>query len=474
MKRILIALLLSLGIATPSAASRRLDFPGGWYTYACTNGEYSAIIRNSHLETHRGQIALPSGGNPLYLDLPCDGSSRIAGIGNADDRAWEWQGHWHDRGMAFGVNGVIYDATNQLRIVWGPGTPTGSQGWRYVADDGRLITGDESYADPGNHLWEYTIRGDIRCGQGGDEEGLQCLIRGRRVLVEPGIIRFINFERAGDQLALSWVRQDTASSTALWLTAQELDALPTFTLPGTGPAPSPKPLPSPVPPPQPDCSRGWTPRMPNRQKAVEDLATQFPDEWVAMNTQDDMRFIKRLAWLLHQEDPSWGLNGKRQTETLSPDVLVYLNPTVNNGAFPGVEAVDFIIAHGHPSAHPGWLNITCPMNEGGSGGRWFKPEPVDGTPGPGPTPQPPPSGDIELLKKEIEVLRQQVSLLSAVNDEANRRLDALTRELDESRADRNRLAEEIERLKNQPPPTCQVNGPGWVRSLFNINCRIVQ
>lgn len=223
--------------AVMPARANTAMYAGGWYAYACPNGERAVLIKDRHIDTHVGGVPLPLGQNTLYLTLPCDGSGRIAAVGGRDDRAWEWVGgQWHDRGSAFGVNAVIYDAKKQLRVVWEAGTPTGSQGWRYVDDAGDLVTGDASYADVERHLWERTCRGNICCGQGGDEEGLQCLVSGRRVLVRAGVVRFVRFERAGAAIALAWIQQDEASAGIATFTEASLNALPTYTLPTAPPA----------------------------------------------------------------------------------------------------------------------------------------------------------------------------------------------------------------------------------------------
>ena len=170
-RMLVIAALLAL--ATPAHGAIRIDVPGGWYLDALPNGAYVALVKDSHLQTSRGRVELPNGGNLLFVRIAADGQ-RFAGIGHLDDRAYEWSGSgWSSPSMAFGPNAIAYDVRDVLRVVWGPGTPTGSMGWRYLADSGDLVTAEDTYADPLNHLWEYTIRGDIRCGQGGDEEGLQ-------------------------------------------------------------------------------------------------------------------------------------------------------------------------------------------------------------------------------------------------------------------------------------------------------------
>lgn len=239
----LFAVVFLLALQSGHAADRK-DFPGAWYADALPNGDYAATIGGSHVETSAGRVELPQGQNLLYVRAAPLG--RLAGVGHRDDRAYERiAGAWIDRGFAHGVNAVIFNAAGELRVA----TPAvGSQGYRYLDNAGRLWTGDETYADPRRHLWEFSCHENICCGQGGDEEGLQCLIGTRRVLVEPGVVRFVRFSRHNDLLALAWTAPLAGRATVLFTSVAELNALPTYTLPGsTPPPPVPAPPPAPVP-----------------------------------------------------------------------------------------------------------------------------------------------------------------------------------------------------------------------------------
>lgn len=213
----------------------------------------------------------------------------------------------------------------------------------------------------------------------------------------------------------------------------------------------------------------WQSQMPDRSDVARALKDQYPAEWDAMNTQGDLRYIRRLAWMLHQQDPRWGLNGKRGTDVLSEDVLAYLNPTVVNDGRPGVEAVDFVLMHGSPQASVGWLNITCPTNQGGSGAKWIKPEPVGGTPPPPPQcPTCPPDLSKELAQARAELEQAKADLLLAVQALAQtvtERDAALARaDREQQRADAAEAALVNVRCELRPP---------WLVSL-GVRCKVVK
>ena len=234
--RVLVVAAMLVAAAFAQAQERRLEFPGGWYADARPNGAYAVLFGDSHVQTDRGRVENPvaPSNNVLYLRLNKDGS-KFAGQGHHDGVAWEYAhgSGYRNAGVAFGVNPTIYDASDNLALA--VHAQTGSQGWRYLSDDGTLVSGDSTYADPARGLWEYTVRrtslGEFRCGQGGDEEGLQCLINGRRVMVERGDARFVRFNTEGDNIVLAFSSFAGRKAVIIWTTAAALNALPTFTPP---------------------------------------------------------------------------------------------------------------------------------------------------------------------------------------------------------------------------------------------------
>lgn len=89
---------------------------------------------------------------------------------------------------------------------------------------------------------------------------------------------------------------------------------------------------------------------------VQAVAREFPAEWEAARKVGDSRtsdaFIRRLAWIGHQQDTRIGLNGKRGSDTLSLDALSYRNDTAPGG----VEVLD-VITSDHRAA---WQDVTKP------------------------------------------------------------------------------------------------------------------
>jgi hypothetical protein len=441
--------LITATIAGHSAASTRLTIPGGWYADSVPSGAYVALVKDSHLQTSAGVMTLPPGGNLLYVRLAADGR-RFAGVGGTDDHVYEWDGGWHDRGMGFGVNATIYDARDVLRIVWGAGTPTGSQGWRYLNDVGNLVTGDDSY-NCRNGLYECTVHGDIVCGQGNDEEGLHCLIRGRRVLVEPGIVRFIRFRRSGDRLALAWVRQDTRSAGLLWLSVDELDALSTYTLPAPKPRPEPNaPPPGPIPSPP-------TQEPASLKKDVEAERAKVP----GLPTKAQLAaMLNAIAW--KHRDKGWGLSrkdGGNKCPMPSPAALYIACDILHHK--PTNRLYD-VFGSSDTKATPMWLKHENPPP---ASRPWVAPIQPVGSPPDVPTPDPP-VANCDALAARITALERELAQAIADKHAQVQRLEAelatALRERDDARAER-------DALKNQPEPRCTA-------SIFGIKvpCKVIR
>ena len=91
--------------------------------------------------------------------------------------------------------------------------------------------------------------------------------------------------------------------------------------------------------------------------ACRRIAEQHPDKFrTAHNGQaNGIDFVNHCAWVLkHEHDTRWGLNFKRDTDTLSQDVLTFrVGPTDRH-----VECIDFIAGAGGPNPQIVWNDIT--------------------------------------------------------------------------------------------------------------------
>jgi hypothetical protein len=232
---------------------RRSDFGQGWYVDALPSGQYAVapFAGQGQLRTSHGAVDLP--GEPfLYTVIAPDGV-QIAGVGNATDRAWRWDGQrWHDHGLAFGPQPLIFVAGG-LRIVTGPP----AHGYRYLDPvSGQPVTCSDTYADTNRQIWEYTeLAGGLVIGQGGEgphgDDPLIALWRGRRILIQPGRCRIIKASWDGETISIAWVQEDAVVASVLWLTLAELLTFPdvsTVVPPAPQPVPPPPPVPIPVPP----------------------------------------------------------------------------------------------------------------------------------------------------------------------------------------------------------------------------------
>lgn len=142
--------------------------------------------------------------------------------------------------------------------------------------------------------------------------------------------------------------------------------------------------------------------IPNYQSVVADLARQYPAEWHAAHRggPDTEAFIRRLAWVLHQQDRRVGLNGKRgNPNDLSDDCVCYdgvsekgdVDPTRGNVPVTVIDVIGSAPRPGtsDPNGTPAW-NAVGPATPRPHAA-WVQPQPVGGeVPTPEPTPQPQP------------------------------------------------------------------------------------
>lgn len=169
--------------------------------------------------------------------------------------------------------------------------------------------------------------------------------------------------------------------------------------------------------------------IPNLVDVVARLAAQYPEEWRQAHTGSAQTeyFVRRLAWVLHQQDARFGLNGKRgNPEDISDDVVCFdgvevgpdgkrrggdFDPT--RGGVP-VTVIDVIGGAGGPDPRPTWQHPLTP-----SAAAWVQPSPVAEThPQPGgggqqPKPEPKPVPTVDLgpaLAKLDAVLAEVVRM----------------------------------------------------------------
>jgi hypothetical protein len=170
----------------------------------------------------------------IYGRIAADGQ-RCAVVGHQDDTAWERSaGTWVNKGPACGQSPLIYNKDDQL-VAAQCAPPTGSQGWRFLALDGTLVTGDATVVDQARGLYNYTDYGDVAIGQGAKpaqgavvrfaDDGIL-----RRLtfqdLAPSGALRFIRVRRDGMSFfAITVVDQDQRLTTLTWATLTELRAM---------------------------------------------------------------------------------------------------------------------------------------------------------------------------------------------------------------------------------------------------------
>ena len=392
----------------------------------CTiDGHRVELVPDTCLLVNDDALApLPNEQNVLFPRLHPSGT-RFAGIGHLDNHCWEWLGRWVDHGPCEGPHAVIYDADGLLRIVRETeGAPTGSQGWRYVADDGRLVPAFETYADTARGIYEYTERGDVTVGQGGDEEGLQAFIRGRRVLLEAGVARFIRFYRAGDRVAVAYVRNHTEAR-FLFSTVTAWDALPTY-----HPAQPPEPLP-PYPEPEPEPEPTPMPDPESLAPLVQDVFARRLGHLTRPATNDECAAVlNEVAWIKRAD--GWGLSAKpggNNAAQPKTGIRVAYDILQNRNYAPPDDLWDALGPSENPK--PLW-GKAHPHNDPNR--PWVPPVIPDGVTNPDPPPTDPPPTDplpdplaVRVARLEGKVKEQTDAILALVEDltDMGRRLKAL-------------------------------------------------
>jgi len=203
---------------------RNQFLPGAWYVDATPDGRYVAINdRDALIESHLGTLAPPD--RLLYPRITTVGGFQIAGVAHTSDRVLLYRdGVWFDTGqIAHGTSPVIFDRNGSLLVA----TPAhGSQGFRYVREDGAVVTGDASYApSEGVDLFEWTrFDNGWWFGQGPGDGALAggwAYKDGQYYKLVEGAVRFMRVARDGDRFSLAcWVER--APSAIVWGTFDEI------------------------------------------------------------------------------------------------------------------------------------------------------------------------------------------------------------------------------------------------------------
>lgn len=248
---------------------------GGSYPDSLHSGEFVALVHGSHLETHVGLLPLPPGEafGPMFLRCtPWDVDEagqvvpgfRFCGLAHdAVNRLWEWSLRRAQRGGSLlagylaldvaqlaGASPVIYDrrgarVTAPIPL---PGGEFSSQGYRYVDEANRVVTGQETYG-PESGVSQFTRVGDLLIGQGHARGGVVVSSGGSLRELRRGRIFDIRLDWVDGRVSLACWDADTFTAYVYRTTLEQLRALP----PQVTPAPPPSAPPVPLEPPMKKC-----------------------------------------------------------------------------------------------------------------------------------------------------------------------------------------------------------------------------
>lgn len=366
---------------------RHISIPGGWYTHSLPSGEYASLVAGG-IATHFGKIAQPVNDagkpdGPLFIDITMVGGLHIAGKGADSYITHERMpdGTWVRHPDACGNYSVIYDLNGVLHI---SDCSIGSQGWRFVALDGTLVTGDQTTGHPVG-LWEWTDLGGILVGQG--DYGVRVYADGKlrqlSVRDEQGIWHQvgdktfdIKARRVGDNFSLSFydVAPDGLTAHIFLGTIDELVAQPPVAAAPPPPPPPTQPKPEPEPTPV---------STPNHLEVVQAVNAAFPHLLETNTNESCGQFTERVALALRDVDPDFGLVSKSGAEKQ------YRGHGIDSLKHRNGQVIDIIGAAGAKTdgenrvGTPVWSEV--PSRDGNN---WMAPMAVEGEtlpPAPGPT-----------------------------------------------------------------------------------------
>lgn len=216
----------------------RLEILDGYFVDALPGGAWVAMRRTpgAPLASHLGDIPLYRNLQPLYVRCAQTGAFfHLAGQSSDSPQTLVWRefDKWQPIDVvACGVSPVIWDNAGILHI---SDCSIGSQGYRYVAPDNTLVTGDQTLTPrqaipPFDGLSEWTALGDgLYVGQCNVVAGCAVWDGAHLRMVEPGDCFFIRATRVGHNVALAMVKHAGQPSLCLWLTVDELRAMPVIT-----------------------------------------------------------------------------------------------------------------------------------------------------------------------------------------------------------------------------------------------------
>jgi len=283
--------------------------PGAWYGEILPSGSYAVLYPHSRVETHRGGITLPPGEpfGPRFVRCTEIGGFRFAGQADAGG-AWEWAegtGWRKIDAVCAGTSPVIYDRLGFLHLSDGS---VGSQGWRYVDNDGtpegKLVTGDQTYRTevaPGVNLYEYTDLGWLLLGQG-QESGAVVWDGAAVRLLEAGHCTFIRATVEGERVAIALKKPEGVL--LVQTTLSEIMALTPLST-QTPPIVTPPPPPAPTPEPEPVAMESK--RLPDDVHAIV-VALHAANLTLAKGSDDDRRALQQkiCETVRARKGPTWG------------------------------------------------------------------------------------------------------------------------------------------------------------------------
>lgn len=391
---------------------RRLVIPGGSYCEAWPDGRYIVLCDSPRrVQTEAfGAIAIPPHVETL-LYLRGDLGGSFAGVNHAD-HVWEYAGGtWHDRGLACGVNAVIYSPSGYLRI--NPiGCPWGSQGFRYWSD-GMIepATGDHTYdGSHTNGLAEWTQHGDVTIGQSYVQgDAATFFYQSKRRILEPGYCRFIRMHRDGNNPAVAFWKMQANEAVLIWLTVDEIPGLPLEQA-------APVPIPTPTPEPQMPNWTAFFDYLSSRWSGAKDpaLLHQIVGEWHHTHGHKGFGLLHKPGGQNHNGfSEDWILEKLPDGRVFGMDVIGGMggpNPTVNRGT---------------PTPEPNPQNWREPPKPSGP-----VPTPVP-VPVPTPTPTPqPPAVDLKPLYDKIDDLKAMLDEETRRRIADEKKLQALSDDFD--------------------------------------------